>query len=217
LKTDLTPQDWEAARRVLKAVLRDPALADPQPEFRTLVAGVNRLGRKHARQQGVQALPAPPVGRDRPPCYICKARYDRPHPSNPSLCPSCGEFNFARRSLRADLTGRVAVLTGGRVKIGFETSLKLLRDGARVIVTTRFPQDAARRYAREADVADWQARLTLYGLDLRDLRGVQTFIGHLKATEPHLDLLINNAAQTISRPPAFYAHLLEGERQAMCD
>ncbi|WP_407569444.1 SDR family NAD(P)-dependent oxidoreductase [Deinococcus altitudinis] len=214
MKTDLTSQDWETARRVLKAVLRDPALADLQPEFRTLVAGVNRLGRKHARQQQVLALPPAPVRRDLPPCYICKARHDQRHPSNPSLCPSCGEVNSNRRSARADLSGRVAVLTGGRVKIGYQASLKLLRDGARVIVTTRFPKDAARRYAQEPDVAEWQGRLSLYGLDLRDLRAVQGFIDHLRATEAHLDILINNAAQTISRPPEFYAHLLGGERQA---
>ena len=120
-----------------------------------------------------------------------------------------------KRSARTDLTGRTAVLTGGRIKIGYALSLKLLRDGARVIVTTRFPQDAARRYAQEPDVADWQDRLMLYGLDLRDLRGVQAFIEQMHETEPHLDILINNAAQTIARPQAFYAHLLDGERQAL--
>ncbi|ULH17693.1 SDR family NAD(P)-dependent oxidoreductase (plasmid) [Deinococcus sp. KNUC1210] len=215
MSDDLTPQDWDTARRVLQAVLRDPALAESQPAFSTLVAGVNRLGRKHARQQERLTRPPVPSSRDLPTCYICKARYAQPHTSNPSLCPTCGAFNAEKRHGRTDLHGRVAVLTGGRVKIGYETALKLLRDGARVIVTTRFPQDAARRYAQEPDVAAWQAQLTLYGLDLRDLHGVQRFIDHLNAHERHLDILINNAAQTISRPAAFYAHLLAGERHAL--
>lgn len=210
---ELTSADWVAALRVLRAVHRAPVLADDQAEFRTLVAGVNRLGRKHARAQ--QTQPEAPRNAKWPSCYVCKGRYEHPHPSNPALCPTCGDFSVAKRGGRTDLRGRLAVLTGGRVKIGYETSLRLLRDGARVIVTTRFPHDAARRYAAEADVADWQGRLSLYGLDLRDLRAVQAFVDHLHATEAHLDILINNAAQTISRPGDFYAHLHSGERQAL--
>ncbi len=44
-----------------------------------------------------------------------------------------------------DLTGRVAIVTGARVKIGYQAAILLLRAGARVIVTTRFPHDAAAR------------------------------------------------------------------------
>lgn len=214
---DLTPQDWEAAQRVLRAVLRDPGLAEHQTQFKTLVAGVNRLGRKFSRQQErlePSAAPTEPATSHLARCYICKRRRAEAHATHPALCPSCGAFNAAKRLGRADLSGRVAVLTGGRIKIGYETSLKLLRDGARVIVTSRFPQDAARRYALEPDAATWHGRLDLYRLDLRDLRAVQAFVDHLHATEPHLDLLINNAAQTIARPRAFYAHLLAGEAPA---
>lgn len=209
---ELTPLDWEAAQRVLRRVLREPTLADDRPEFRKLVAEVNRQGRKHARQQEAATRPPEPEARDLPRCYMCKKRYDPPHATHPALCVPCGEFNAQKREARADLTGRVALLTGGRIKIGYATSLRLLRDGARVIVTTRFPADAARRYAAEPDAHLWQGRLTLYGLDLRDLRAVQSLADHLDATEAHLDILVNNAAQTIARPPEFYAHLLAGER-----
>lgn len=212
---DLTASEWETTLRVLRAVLHDPTLADDRPEFRTLVAGVNRLGRKHARQQEQQKIPPAQREKHLPRCYICKERYALHHPSNPALCPGCGEFNAGKRFARVDLTGRTAVLTGGRVKIGYATCLKLLRDGARVIVTTRFPQDAARRYAREPDVQEWSGRLAFYGLDLRDLYGVQEFIQYLLRTEPHIDLLLNNAAQTISRPLQFYDHLLQGEQHAL--
>ena len=205
--------DWEAAQSVLRAVLRDPSLADTRPEFRTLVAGVNRLGRKHKRQLTHSERP-PTEG---PRCYMCRRPYTQAHASNAALCESCGTLNVSKRAARADLRGRVAVITGGRIKIGYAMSLRLLRDGARVIVTTRFPQDALKRYAAEPDGESWLPRLTLYGLDLRDVRAVEGFCHSLTRTLPHLDMLINNAAQTIARPAPFYAHLFEGERLALPD
>src|SRR5262249_14406125 len=117
----------------------------------------------------------------------------------------------AKRNQTADLSGRVALITGGRVKIGYETALKLLRAGAFVLATTRFPRDAALRYAREHDFATWSDRLHVYGIDLRHLASVERSADHLCASYTRLDILINNAAQTIRRPPAFYKHLLEGE------
>ena len=104
------------------------------------------------------------------------------------------------RAVRADLTGRTALMTGGRIKIGYQTALRLLRDGAKVIVTTRFPHAAARRFHAEADSAQWAARLHLYGLDLRNIPAVEAFAQHLLDTEPALDIVIHNAAQTIRRP-----------------
>lgn len=213
---DLSPADWQAAERVLHAVLKDPTLADNRPEFRTLVAGVNRLGRKHSRQQTVAAQPAPQAQATQPrPCYMCRQKYATPDPENPLLCVPCGLLSAQKRAQRADLTGRVAVLTGGRIKIGYATSLQLLRDGATVIVTTRFPNDALRRYQAEPDAAQWLGKLHLYGLDLRDMRGVEAFCEYVRTTQPHMDILINNAAQTIARPMHFYTHLLEGERLAL--
>lgn len=212
MSDDLTPQDWLTAQRVLRAVLRDPALADDHAEFRTLVAGVNRLGRKHARQA---ALGATPAASDEPRvrCYMCR------QPFTPGvvsvLCPDCAALNDRKRALSADLRGRVALLTGGRVRIGYATSLRLLRCGAQVIVTTRFPQDAARRYAQEPDAQEWADRLTLHGLDLRDVRAAQQFADELLRMLPHLDVLINNAAQTVAKPGAALAALLAAERQAL--
>ena len=87
------------------------------------------------------------TGRD---CYICKKPYSSIHHFYDQLCPACAEENFAARTELADLRGRVALLTGGRVKIGYQAGLKLLRCGARLIVTTRFPRNAAARYARGA-------------------------------------------------------------------
>jgi len=146
-------------------------------------------------------------------CYVCKADYRQVHFFYDSMCPACAEFNYAKRFFSVPLEGRVALVTGARVKIGFQTALKLLRAGARVVVTTRFPHDAARRYAQEADFADWRERLRIHGLDLRHSPSVELFARYLTKELGRLDILINNACQTVRRPPGFYAHLLEFESQ----
>jgi NAD(P)-dependent dehydrogenase (short-subunit alcohol dehydrogenase family) len=146
-------------------------------------------------------------------CYICKTAFTELHFFYHLLCPRCAPFNFEMRHMHADLKGRVALITGGRVKIGHQMVLRLLRDGARVIVTTRFPYAAAKRLQLEPDAADWLHRLQVYGLDLRNLPAVEAFAAHLGATESHLDIIIHNAAQTIRRPPGFYRELAEQELQ----
>ncbi|MEO7796007.1 MAG: SDR family oxidoreductase, partial [Thermoanaerobaculia bacterium] len=122
--------------------------------------------------------------------------------------------NFAKRQESADLRGRVALLTGGRVKIGYQAGLKLLRAGAHLIVTTRFPRDSALRYARESDFAAWADRLEIFGLDLRHTPSVESFC-HLLLTRDdgrqRLDFIVNNACQTVRRPPEFYRHMMAGE------
>lgn len=150
-------------------------------------------------------------------CYVCKRKYARIHHFYDQLCPECAEFNFAKRTELADLRGRVALLTGGRVKIGYQAGLKLLRCGARLIVTTRFPRDSAARYAREPDFADWQDRLEIFGLDLRHTPSVEAFCSELLASHDRLDFIINNACQTVRRPPGFYAHMMAAETAALQD
>ena len=146
-------------------------------------------------------------------CYICKRDFDWVHFFYDALCPDCAEFNWERREQTVDLSGRYAVLTGGRVKIGYHAALKLLRAGCHVIVTTRFPRDAATRFTSEEDSSDWSTRLQVHGLDLRHTPSVEGFAAHLRGTLPRLDFLINNACQTVRRPPGFYAHLMDEERK----
>jgi len=148
-------------------------------------------------------------------CYICKQRFTQVHSFYDRLCPECGDFNLAKRSELADLSGRVALLTGGRVKIGYQAGLKLLRCGAHLIVTTRFPRDSAMRYAQEPDFEQWRDRLEVFGLDLRHTPSVEAFCHHLLATRSRLDYIINNACQTVRRPPDFYAHMMDGETAAL--
>jgi len=153
------------------------------------------------------------VGRQH--CYVCKKSFTELHHFYDQLCPSCAEVNFRKRGELADLSGRVALLTGGRVKIGYQAGIKLLRCGAELIVTTRFPRDAAARYAREEDFADWGHRLQVFGLDLRHTPSVEAFCAEILSTRDRLDFIVNNACQTVRRPPGFYTHMMEGEAAAL--
>jgi NAD(P)-dependent dehydrogenase (short-subunit alcohol dehydrogenase family) len=150
-------------------------------------------------------------------CYVCKRLYVEIHPFYDQLCPECAELNFRKRTETADLTGRVALLTGGRVKIGYQAGIKLLRAGAHLIVTTRFPRDSAARYAQEPDFEDWGDRLEIFGLDLRHTPSVEAFCQHLNASRERLDFIVNNACQTVRRPPDFYRHMLAGETASSHD
>ena len=162
-----------------------------------------------------RAAQTPAARVDERACYICKRRFTAVHHFYDRLCPECGDLNFAKRGELADLSGRVALVTGARVKIGYQAAIKLLRCGARVIVTTRFPRDAAARFAAEPECADWAGRLVIHGLDLRHTPSVEAFCRVLLASEPRLDFIVNNACQTVRRPPEYYAHMMERESAAL--
>lgn len=145
-------------------------------------------------------------------CYICKRRYQQLHTFYDQLCPACAATNWEKRAQSTDMRGRIALVTGARVKIGYHCALKLLRAGAVVIATSRFPHDTAQRYAQEPDYAAWRGNLHVYGLDLRHLAVLEAFCAMLDREYTHLDIIINNACQTIRRPPAYYAHMMGVER-----
>jgi NAD(P)-dependent dehydrogenase (short-subunit alcohol dehydrogenase family) len=192
-----------AADAALAAPAAAPAAADAPADADAAAA---------ADADAASPSPPPPLSSPRK-CYVCKAPYHRLHPFYDQLCPSCGDENFARRSPRADLRGRVALVTGARVKIGFQAAILLLRSGCSVVAATRFPHDAAARYGREADFADWADRLSVVGIDLRHAPSVELLCGRLAACLPRLDFQLHNACQTVRRPPGFYAHLLEREER----
>ena len=147
-------------------------------------------------------------------CYTCKQRYRDVDAFYHQLCPACAELNRSRRDARTDLTGRRALLTGGRAKIGLHIALRLLRDGADTTITTRFPTDAVRRFASMPDSADWLHRLRIVGIDLRDPAQVIS-LADAVAARGHLDILINNAAQTVRRSPGAYRQLVAAESAAL--
>lgn len=143
-------------------------------------------------------------------CYCCEKQYDTPHHFYKEMCETCGEFNWQKRTQRADLTGKRALVTGGRIKIGFETAKLLLEMGATVTVTSRFPQNTYKRYAALKDFANFKSRLHIIGVDFRHLPSVTSLINEINKYP--LDILINNAAQTVRKPAPFYKHLLEAEK-----
>jgi NAD(P)-dependent dehydrogenase (short-subunit alcohol dehydrogenase family) len=150
------------------------------------------------------------------PCYICKQDYTQVDAFYHQLCPSCAALNHSHRNARTDLTGRRALLTGGRAKIGMYIALRLLRDGAHTTITTRFPNDAVRRFSALPDSADWLHRLRIVGIDLRDPAQVVALADSVAAAGP-LDILINNAAQTVRRSPGAYAPLVSAEHDPLPD
>ncbi len=143
-------------------------------------------------------------------CYICKQHYTRVDAFYHQLCPDCAQLNHAKREARTDLSDRRALLTGGRAKIGMYIALRLLRDGAHTTITTRFPRDAVRRFTQAPDSSDWLHRLRVVGIDLRDPAQVVDLAGAVADAGP-LDILINNAAQTVRRSPGAYTPLVEAE------
>ncbi|MFJ3698961.1 SDR family NAD(P)-dependent oxidoreductase [Streptomyces sp. NPDC090052] len=143
-------------------------------------------------------------------CYICKTRYVEVDVFYHQLCRDCAAENRARRDARTDLTGRRALLTGGRAKIGMYIALRLLRDGAHTTITTRFPKDAVRRFKAMPDSDEWIHRLKVVGIDLRDPAQVVALADSVAAEGP-LDILINNAAQTVRRSPQAYSELIAAE------
>ncbi len=144
-------------------------------------------------------------------CYVCKAEFTQLHHFYDTMCPKCARFNYEKRFQTASLKGQVVIITGSRLKIGYQATVMMLKAGAKVIATTRFPKDSALRFSREPDFTDWGHRLQIFGLDLRHTPSVELFTDYIKQTYKRLDILINNAAQTVRRPPGFYAHLMDNE------
>ena len=197
------PPAWDGTAR--EGAVRDEAVRDEAIRGETA-----RVETAHDESAGGEA-----AGIERQHCYVCKEPFTELHHFYDQLCPPCAELNFRKRGELASLEGRTALVTGGRVKIGYQAVIKLLRCGAEVMVTTRFPRDAAARYAAEADFAEWKDRLRIHGLDLRHTPSVEAFCAELLATRERLDFIVNNACQTVRRPPEFYAHMMEGETRVL--
>ncbi len=206
-------------RKILARELRRRARSDKsaRDEERRERTGIRQLREQPYFVTPESGAPKEPVGESGEVlevarrCYVCKEEYTHLHAFYDQLCVPCGDFNFSKRAPTADLAGRVALVTGARVKIGYQAAILLLRAGAHVLVLTRFPRDAAARYAREADFADWADRLEIHGVDLRHTPSVEHLCHEIVGSHSRLDFLINNACQTVRRPSGFYGHLMDGE------
>ncbi|KQR16279.1 SDR family oxidoreductase [Cellulomonas sp. Leaf334] len=210
---------FKAAKKQRRAEKRDAISAADRAVIHATATG--SPGRIDDETQGIplvssaQGATAGTLLKARP-CYICKEPYVEVDAFYHQLCPACARLNHAKRDARTDLTGKRALLTGGRAKIGMYIALRLLRDGATTTITTRFPRDAARRFAAMPDSADWLDRLSIVGIDLRDPAQVVALADSVAAQGP-LDILINNAAQTVRRSPGAYTHLADAELEPLPD
>ena len=211
-------------QRQAQRAFRKKNRAEQKSHDAQLVArAVNRLARRSSHYvlpastapTAADVVPAPIVEELKKSrnCYVCKEEFRQVHHFYDQMCPSCAALNWQKRHQTADLRGRIALVTGARIKIGYQAALILLRAGAEVHATTRFPVDAAERFAKEPDFDAWSGRLHLHGIDLRHVPTVEKLAEHLEKTLPSLDLLVNNAAQTVRRPPAFYRTLVEREER----
>jgi NAD(P)-dependent dehydrogenase (short-subunit alcohol dehydrogenase family) len=167
-------------------------------------------------------------------CYICRFLFSAPeaHELYPSLCRQCGIFNIgcSRLSLpeKLNLTGKFALVTGARINLGYSTALRLLRCGANVVVSSRYPADAAARYAKELDFPQWVTRLKIVGADFRTAKDAFRLIHIVKQllcswegettseTHRNLDILINNAAQTLTDPIKSELKAIAREEELKC-
>jgi NAD(P)-dependent dehydrogenase (short-subunit alcohol dehydrogenase family) len=176
-----------------------------------------RSAREDAIFSAPKLLAAAEISKDTPElessrnCYVCKAVFTKLHHFYDTMCTDCGDLNYTKRFQTTDLSDQVAVITGSRLKIGYQITLMLLRSGATVIATTRFPADSAIRFAKEDDYNTWSDRLHIHGLDLRHIPSVEIFCNYIEQKYDRLDILINNAAQTVRRPSGFYSHLMANE------
>ncbi len=211
---------FKAVKRARRKEIRD-AVADADKA----VIAATATGSPDRIDDETRGIPISSATTDRPTagellkprgCYICKKPYTVVDAFYHQLCPDCARSSHDKRDARTDLAGRRALLTGGRAKIGMYIALRLLRDGAHLTITTRFPRDAARRFASLEDSADWLHRLRIVGIDLRDPAQVIALADSV-AAQGALDILINNAAQTVRRSPGSYSLLADAELHPLPD
>jgi NAD(P)-dependent dehydrogenase (short-subunit alcohol dehydrogenase family) len=87
-----------------------------------------------------------------------------------------------------DLTGKVAVVTGGYSGIGLETTRALAAAGAKVYVPVRNVDKAAETLATIE-----RGEVIPLPMDLGDFASVRRFVAEMLENESQIDLLINNA------------------------
>ncbi|KIK26258.1 hypothetical protein PISMIDRAFT_676035 [Pisolithus microcarpus 441] len=95
-----------------------------------------------------------------------------------------------------DLTGKVALVTGGNAGIGYATVEHLARKGAKVYMASRNKEKA------EAAIAKLKAlgleHVVWLELDLSDPRNAKTAAQEFTNKENRLDILIHNAAACVN-------------------
>lgn len=225
------PSDDESGHETARNLLEELNIETPEveetevdDEWKEALKAYQDARRAKERKQEA-SKPSPRL------CYICRFTIDEPHPKFTSMCIPCGEFNLAgsKFALR-DVAGETALVTGGRVNLGFHVALQLLREGVNVIITTRYPQDALQRFQGEVDHKSWIKRLTILGADFRCgadvfevVRLVKKALEEKKKDDywvpkpRRLKFLINNAAQTLTDSVSKEQQAIERETKLLLE
>ncbi len=200
---DIKEEELKTCIQVLETMLHNKNSYNPTNKIiKRLFSNVAQLSR--SRKCKKQKTKQSKTTQGKFPCYVCHEKYDQSHVHYKSMCFTCGDINFKKRMQSANLINKVAIVTGGRIKIGFQIALKLLRAGCVVVATTRFAADAYERYAATEDFHTWSERLTIVKANFESRTSVESFCAYIEQRFTHIDILVNNAAQTIWRPESFY-------------
>ena len=147
-------------------------------------------------------------------CLICRKR----NIDHYGICGECQALNDDMRGMYRDLCGMNALVTGGRIKIGYAVCLRLLRQGASVIAVTRYPKSALESYMQEPDYDSFRDRLNVIGFDLMRVDRIHELIAKVEELcSGKLDILVNNAAQTVKKSNGYYAGLTAHEGSLMLE
>ncbi|KAK4870695.1 hypothetical protein LT330_005043 [Penicillium expansum] len=217
-----TSDELETTLKVLDYLQKHRVVAPTKPLSEVLLAVREQLSlndnTRYTQHERFQRNVAPRTSDVKKRCYICRYRFSPTdsHELYPALCRQCGMFNIGCLNLslpeKLDLSGKIALVTGGRINLGYFTTLRLLRCGAKVIVSSRYPADAAVRYSTEPDFSQWEKRLKVVGADFRTANDAFRLVqiverllcawdGETPSDTPQsLDIIINNAAQTLTDP-----------------
>lgn len=212
--------------------------SDEYSRIRPLIFNLYKIGRRlRPHKNKVNHLPMKPIGRkikksvmmtetviqeddkvvtkeqlaESKSCHLCQLEYSTLHFFYDFLCPSCAKLNYGKRLQTTDLTNCVALVTCGRIKIGYRIILKLLRSNCFVITTSRFPNDFVSRLTKEQDFEQWKHRVHIYRIDLRYVQHVERLAKLIIEKYARLDFLINNTCQSIQQSNESYQYLIEHE------
>lgn len=91
-----------------------------------------------------------------------------------------------------ELSGKVIIVTGGNIGLGYESVKAFYEKGAEVILACRSKEKGEAAKA-EIEKAGAKGKIVVMQLDLADLAGVKAFVEAFKAKYSQLDVLLNNA------------------------
>lgn len=150
-------------------------------------------------------------------CYICVKVYNGcKNYGKRFMCYNCAWENYTYLTKKTDFSTVIAYVSGCRHTVGYFTCLYLLRNGAKVIGSSRFPKIAMYNYSQEPDYLEFKDRLTVVYCDFTDIISVKEVI---RTILPQINMYINNAFETV-KPPQEYitkTQLLENQLGTMIE